>query len=525
VSAPLPAHLRHLGLARNPFPPTPDAAAYFRTARLDQQLAEVAHCISAGKGFVLLTGEVGTGKSTFLRRLLADLDDDADAQVAVAMVFNTFLQGGELLAAILRDFGLVPCGKLSADLDALNRFLIERHRDGVACVLVIDDAQNLDLESLELLRLLSNLETSQHKLLQLVLAGQLELIELLARHEIRQLASRIVTHVRMQPLSRSELDAYVRHRLGHAGDEGTVALSSPALHRLHSASGGNPRRVHLLLDRCLYGLVLQPMRRIDLRLLRTADAELGDLRARRRWPRATAPLAALVVIGATMLAAMQLPGAPSATAAATTVAPSAVVSAAAERSPAAIAREAGAAAELAATSTADAAGNASAATASGSKGASDGGFADCLSRHAGEPLQFARLPAAATLSLEHARCRSDDVSGTTVAWLPVLDPRHFVAGQPRVDVERVQQLLAANGVYPGAIDGDFGWRSQHGLRRLQARHGLPVSGLPDPPTLFLLDAILAVAEPATAPSTAPAPLQDPAAGTPRDDDGEHDADA
>jgi general secretion pathway protein A len=268
----LPPHLGTLGFSRNPFPQTPDADCHFRTDGIKRQFTEALHCVEAGKGFVLLTGEVGTGKSTFLRCLMDEL---IAKQCVVAFVFNTFLQGRELLLAINRDFGLAPGADLADDIDRLNRFLIDSHAEGRTCVVVIDDAQNLDAASLELLRLLSNLETRQNKLLQIVLSGQPELLDVLATPGFRQLASRIVQHVRLAPLDRGECARYVDFRIARAGSDGRIGLT-PAAHRaVHAHSHGNPRRVHLIMDRCLYGVMPTEKREIGRKLVDTAAAEVG----------------------------------------------------------------------------------------------------------------------------------------------------------------------------------------------------------------------------------------------------------
>ncbi|HET6396987.1 MAG TPA: AAA family ATPase, partial [Pseudoxanthomonas sp.] len=247
----LARHLQTLGLERAPFPPTPDAAAYFRTPLLERELVEAAHALRTRAGFVLLTGEVGTGKSTFLRRLLHSLESEG---VVVSLVFNTFLQGADLLAAVLRDFGLEPQGNPAADIERLNRFLVGQWQKQATCVLVIDDAQNLTVESLELLRLLTCLETGQEKLLQIVLAGQPELRENLEQPRIRQLTSRICKHVRLAPMDAGQTGDYVAFRLAASGPGGGgIALEPDAVAELHRASGGNPRRIHLVMDRCLYG--------------------------------------------------------------------------------------------------------------------------------------------------------------------------------------------------------------------------------------------------------------------------------
>lgn len=263
-------HLTTLGLHRNPFPPAPDAQCYFYTPQLDVELAEVAHCIEARKGFMLITGEVGLGKSTFVRRLL-DIVESKGA--TVALVFNTFLQDRELLSAINHDFGITAQANMALDMAALNAFLLQQAEEGKPCVLVIDDAQNLSQESLELVRLLCNLETDQEKLLQIVLAGQPELLETLNQNNLRQLKSRIVKHVHLKSLSLLETGRYFDFRLTEAGSAGRLTLDPTACRLLHRVSGGNLRQIHLILDRCLYGLVATRSHVITPKLIKAAIKE------------------------------------------------------------------------------------------------------------------------------------------------------------------------------------------------------------------------------------------------------------
>lgn len=266
------AVLAALGLSHSPFPPTPDATHYFATPALERDLAEARHCLLGRKGFVLLTGEVGQGKTTFLRRLLRAVEAEGARS---SLIFNTFLQGPDLLAAVLRDFGLRPGRDAAGNIARLNRFLLACWRAGTTCVLFIDDAQNLDAESLELLRLLTNLESGQEKLLQIVLAGQPELESALQAHGLRQLASRIVKHVRLVPLDAPELARYVDFRLDCAGDPGRVRLDGGARAALYRHSGGNPRRAHLIMDRCLYGVIAAGDATVDAALVRRAASEAG----------------------------------------------------------------------------------------------------------------------------------------------------------------------------------------------------------------------------------------------------------
>lgn len=273
MSSMLAPQLKALGFVRNPFPQTPDADCYFRTPIIEKQFAEVRHCLVTGKGFVLMTGEVGTGKSTFLRSLIDQL---LEANCKLAYVFNSFLHGRDLLLAINRDFGLAPGLDMADDLERLNQFLIEANRRGQTCVVLIDDAQNFDMATLELVRLLSNLETRQRKLLQIVLAGQPELAQLLAQPAIRQLASRIVQHVQLTPLSVQDCERYIAFRLaGCLGDAEPVTLTAAAQRALYRHACGNPRKMHLILDRSLYGVVTQGQRSIDAPLIETAAGEAG----------------------------------------------------------------------------------------------------------------------------------------------------------------------------------------------------------------------------------------------------------
>lgn len=270
-------YLKVLGLGRMPFPTTPDAACYFRTPLLEEEMAETVHCVMARKGFVLVTGEIGLGKSTFVRHLT---DTVIHRGCVVSMILNTFLRGEDLLRAINNDFGIAAGQNFADDVAQLNAFLVEQHASGCVALIIIDDAQNMCLESLELLRMLSNFETNQEKLVQILLCGQPELVATLATPSIRQLTSRIVKHVELRPMRLDESRSYVTFRLAAAGADGSIAIAPMALRALHQLSGGNPRRMHLILDRCLYGLVAERARTITLDLVRRAAAESGIRKSR-----------------------------------------------------------------------------------------------------------------------------------------------------------------------------------------------------------------------------------------------------
>ena len=272
-----------LGMTRNPFPPTPDSCGYFYTEGLRRDFAETLHCIRSRKGFLLITGEVGLGKSTFVRNLIETLKAE---DTAVALVLNTFLQGSALLEAINDDFGLKPtvikssiddpAANLVIQLARLNAYLLHCGQTSKNCVVIIDDAQNLNTDSLELVRLLCNLETMQEKLLQIVVVGQPELLDTLSAPSLRQLKSRIIKHVKLVGLSAPDTAAYVQFRLenaGHEDDSAPIELRPAAVKALFAATVGNPRQMNLILDRCLYGLVARRSRSVSLDLMLLAIDE------------------------------------------------------------------------------------------------------------------------------------------------------------------------------------------------------------------------------------------------------------
>lgn len=456
----LARHLQTLGLERSPFPPTPDADAYYATPLLEGELIEAAQALRTRSGFVLLTGEVGTGKSTFLRRLLGQLENDG---ISVSLVFNTFLQEDDLLAAILRDFGLAPLGNAATDIELLNRFLVSRWQAGRTCVLIIDDAQNLTLGSLELVRLLTSLETGQEKLLQIVLSGQPELRRNLEQPQIRQLTSRICKHVRLQPLDLAETRAYVDFRLTAAGADGSIRVQPDAAATLHRCSKGNPRRIHLIMDRCLYGLYAQPKgtRRVDSQLIKDAATQSGALPAeagtRRNLVAVAATLAATGLLG---IAGLLVGGSESrADSQSHVVSPSVP--------------------ESAPTPTT------AAAKVIGEP------WTDCL-RRTGSPqqrLDWVEERTARELQRTPDICIQQHGMRWQIAWSP---PDTVIALEKPATVDaalrQLQTRLTALGHYDGDIDGRFGRLTERALSRYQQSVALPATGEIDPLTLLLLQA-------------------------------------
>jgi general secretion pathway protein A len=243
-------------------------------------------------GFILLTGEVGTGKTTLARYFLSRLDAKATAS---AFILYPAVTAAELLRSILDDLHIPATGgSLKDHVDALHRFLLEARSEGRDVLLLIDEAQDLAPEVLEQVRLISNLETDTEKLIQIVLLGQSELKDLLARHELRQLAQRITARYHLAALDRREVEDYVRHRLTVAGGDGKVTFTAGALDAVHHLSQGVPRLINLLCDRALLAGYVAGARTIDADHVRRAGAEVLPF-AGRRIPRAAALVAAAAV--------------------------------------------------------------------------------------------------------------------------------------------------------------------------------------------------------------------------------------
>ncbi len=246
-------YLEYYGLDEAPFSITPDPSFIYLSGRHRDALAHLLYGVGQGGsgGFVQLTGEVGTGKTTMCRCLLEQLPENTQ----VALVLNPLLTPGELLATICEELGISTediAGSNKALVDALNAYLLKQHGKGRRVVVMIDEAQNLSPEALEQVRLLTNLETPKEKLLQMVLLGQPELRQLLQRSDLRQLAQRITARYHLKPLNQEETRAYVRHRMMVAGAQRSPFTRS-ALRALYQRSGGVPRLINIIADRALAG--------------------------------------------------------------------------------------------------------------------------------------------------------------------------------------------------------------------------------------------------------------------------------
>jgi general secretion pathway protein A len=295
-------YLEYYGLREPPFSITPDPRYVFLSERHRDALAHLLYGIGKGGsgGFVQLTGEVGTGKTTLCRLLLEQLPENT----RVALVLNPKLSPVELVEAVCEELKLDIDGKrgsLKALTDTLNAFLLDAYAQGLRVVLIVDEAQNLSIDSLEQVRLLTNLETPTQKLLQIILLGQPELREMLDRPELRQLAQRITARYHLTPLDSAETETYVRHRMAVAGCA-RIPFSRLGLKALYQRSGGVPRLVNIIADRALMAGYAHEQDTLGERLVdRAADEALpGHARywLHRYGPWALTALAMLVLGGA-----------------------------------------------------------------------------------------------------------------------------------------------------------------------------------------------------------------------------------
>ena len=292
-------------LKQPPFSIAPDPRYLFMSERHREALAHLLYGIDGGGGVVLLTGEIGTGKTTLCRSLLEQIP----ANCNVAYVFNPKLTVTELLESICAEFAVVPAegedrGGTRAWVDALNRYLLAQHGAGRNNVLLIDEAQNLAPDVLEQLRLLTNLETNERKLLQIILIGQPELRTMLAEPRLEQLAQRVIAHYHLGPLNEQETASYVQHRLTVAGLSGPSPFPPAVIPHVHRLSAGVPRRINLLCDRALLGAYAEGVQAVERRILTHAASELfinqrapATPRARWRPVAVAAGVAALALAG------------------------------------------------------------------------------------------------------------------------------------------------------------------------------------------------------------------------------------
>ncbi|MCM2265286.1 MAG: AAA family ATPase [Desulfuromonadales bacterium] len=270
----------HFGLTEKPFTLTPNPRFLYLSRTHQEALAHLRYGLENRVGFIAVTGEVGTGKTTTLRLLFDQLDE---TRFRLAMIFNPCLSAMELLRNVNREFGLLARKRSNLSLvEELNDFLLAENRAGRIPVLVIDEAQNLKADVLEQIRLLSNLETDSDKLIQIVLVGQPELAALLERPELRQLAQRISVRCRLDPLDHQEACGYIRHRLQIAGVFGDL-FDAKAMAAAFRWSGGVPRLINVLCDRALLCAYAAGQYRVTAAEVRQAAAELDHAKRKSAW--------------------------------------------------------------------------------------------------------------------------------------------------------------------------------------------------------------------------------------------------
>lgn len=275
----------YFGFKEKPFKLVPNPEFLFLGKSHEEALAHLTYATTQGDGFVEITGEVGTGKTTLCRVFLENLDPSVDA----AFIFNTNLDALGLLKAVNKELTIDATGDTPTELiDTLNQFLVENSRRGRSVILLIDEAQNLSVETLEQLRMLSNLETTTNKLIQIILVGQPELETLLGSHALRQLGQRINLSCRLLPMTRNETRAYINHRINVASRREANLFTPGAQRAIHHYSGGIPRLVNIACDRALVVAYSRNLSRITGSTARLAIRELSARRQGRRPSPSTA---------------------------------------------------------------------------------------------------------------------------------------------------------------------------------------------------------------------------------------------
>lgn len=287
-------YTKYFGFNEKPFTLTPNPRFIYLSKNHKEAFAHLLYGINNHYGFIELIGEVGTGKTTVLRTLLSQLQEE---HYRTALIFNPCLTGVELLRTISQEFGLSPKSDYANEiLSDFNNFLLEETTNGRTVVLVIDEAQNLRPDVLEQIRLISNLETENDKLIQIILAGQPELATLLERPELRQLNQRIAVRYRLNPMSLHETRAYIRHRMEVAGETGGVSFTQFATRCVYMFSGGVPRMINILCDRCLLTAYGDERRRITAGVAVRGIRELLNAPRHKKLSRAFAGVTAVAVI-------------------------------------------------------------------------------------------------------------------------------------------------------------------------------------------------------------------------------------
>jgi general secretion pathway protein A len=304
----------YYGFTEKPFSLTPDPKYLYKSASHASAFELLQYAVRRREGFVVITGDIGTGKTTLCRALLEQID----RKTFTALVLNPFLAEEDLLRLILQEFGVVSREEIKRGyltrvskaqlIETLNEFLLSLQAIGAQALLIVDEAQNLPMQVLEQIRILSNLETEKEKLLQIILVGQSNLKDLIRRPELRQLDQRVAIRYDLKPLTAEETASYVQHRLSVAGGGAAVTFTPKALARVHRFTGGIPRLINLLCDRALLSAYSTHATRITPQFVHNAAQSLElehPKRTLRVWMRerfagfaAGITLAAVVAAGA-----------------------------------------------------------------------------------------------------------------------------------------------------------------------------------------------------------------------------------
>ncbi len=270
------------GLTGKPFQLTPDPEFYFRSITHRKALSYLGYGLAQGEGFIVITGEVGSGKSTLVAHMMESLDE---SQVTVAQVVTSKLDGEEIVHVVARSFGLDIEGHDKATaLTEIESFLHEEAREGRRCLLVMDESQNLTVSALEELRMLSNFQLGNHPLLQTLLLGQPEFrVTIQSDPGLEQLRQRVIAAHHLEPMQKGEIEPYIVHRLKRVGWDGNPAFDQRVFSELYEASGGIPRRINQIANRLLLLGAVEERNRIDAAMLQNV---LGEMEAERAFPEA-----------------------------------------------------------------------------------------------------------------------------------------------------------------------------------------------------------------------------------------------
>ncbi len=267
-------YLDFFQLKEFPFNVTPDPRFLFFSERHREAYESLLYGIECRKGFIVLTGEVGCGKTTICRSVLNNLPGATHS----ALILNPSLTTSQLVRSILLDLGIEPKGRDKlVHISQLNRFLLNCLKTGENVTVIIDESQNLEPELMEQVRMLSNMETDQHKLMQIILSGQPELKERLQQPDLRQLRQRVMVHCDLEPLSAIETALYIQHRLNVAGAEGRITFDNTAMHWIHERAQGIPRQINTLCDRSLLSAYVRRDHQVTATDIQNAIQELASV--------------------------------------------------------------------------------------------------------------------------------------------------------------------------------------------------------------------------------------------------------